>query len=280
MIVSGNRLDCVMRDGIAAGLRGLQRKLDAVQLLLLFAIMALCPSARADERSLSEIAEAAASACAKGEWNDAVELYTTLIERDVADPAVLFNLGTAYARSGDVGRGVWMLLRARRLAPRDGMIRDNLTRLAPDVESQIAAFPIFPLELLGGLLSLGEWALLAAAMTMLGGLTWTLVFLARASSPLRPGLRKVALIVSVAAVVAHGFGGVKYYQERLVSRGVIVANNVYPRDTPDESGRAAEFTLKPGTVIQVDSAGVEGWVKAIYGGKNEVFIQRSQMEFL
>jgi len=250
--------------------------------LIVFVVVffGLGSSLLADERPLGEIAEAAASACAKGEWSQAVSLYSTLLERDVSDPAIYYNLGTAYARSGDIGRGVWMLLRARRLAPRDGMIRDNLTQLAPDVESQIAAFPIFPLELLGNMLSLGEWAIFAAVFTIAGGLAWSLYFFARESSAIRPTLRKVAFVMAIVAVSAHGVAGVKYYQERLVSRGVITGENVYPRETPDEAGQASEFTLKPGTVIRVESSGVEGWVKAIYGGKNEVFIQRSQMEFL
>lgn len=264
-LVSESRMNVLMRIGLIA---------------IALIIFGIGTSLRAEDRPLGEIAEAAASACAKGEWTQAVELYSKLLERDVADPAIYYNLGTAYARSGDIGRGVWMLLRARRLAPRDGMIRDNLTQLAPDVESQTAAFPIFPLELLGNMLSLGEWAIFAAILTIAGGLAWSSYFFARESSVIRPTLRKVAFVTAIIAVAAHGVAGVKYYQERLVSRGVITGENVYPRETPDEAGQASEFTLKPGTVIRVESSGVEGWVKAIYGGKTEVFIQRSQMEFL
>lgn len=257
----------------------LHRNSSAILVAALLFFPAFASAADSD-RPLGELVQEAASSCAKGDWKQAIELYKILLDRDVEDPALFYNLGTAYARSGDTGRGVWMLLRAKRLAPRDGMIRDNLIRLAPDVESQIAAFPIFPLELLGSALSLGEWGVLAGLFTVGAAFLWSAYFLSRESSVIRPVLRKMAVIASILAFVGHGFGGTKYYQERLVSRGVITAENVYPRETPDEQGAASEFTLKPGTVIRVESAGVEGWVKAIYGGRNEVFIQRSQMEFL
>ena len=225
--------------------------------------------------------EAAAEAFARSDWTTAIENYRVLVERGAVDADLFYNLGTAYAQAGQSGRATWMLLRARRLAPRSKEIKANLEVIAPEgLNSQMAVFPIFPLEALYRLFSLNEWAILAGAATVMAGLLFALVFSFPKGKRQRSSLRRAAAIALGLALIGHVFASVKYYEEAYLRSGIVIAPETYPRSAPSESADSYSFALPPGTFIHVAEGGVQGWVKAIYGGRNEVFIRRDQMEFL
>jgi tetratricopeptide (TPR) repeat protein len=230
--------------------------------------------------SPSSIAEEAATAYARQDWRTAIINYEELRERGIHDPALFYNLGTAYAKSGESGRAALMLIRALRLAPRDPDIRANIEILSPETLNQLAVFPVPPIEFVYGLFSMNEWAFAALGATLLAALAWGAYFWTPKSRSYRAALRRAGFWLAVLAACLHGFAGAKYYQEAYTSRGVIIAAETHPREAPSESAPAAEFILPPGTIIKVENAGVPGWVKAIYGGRNQVFVRREQMEFL
>jgi len=257
-----------------------------VFLTLLAAAGSFAPvSARADgtegeDAGFVASAEAAAAAYAVGDWATAARHYRALVDQGGADPKLCYNLGTTYAQMGETGRALWMLLRARRLAPREADINHNLTVLAPEILSQTAVFPVPPLQAIYGSLTLNEWAWIGAAGIALAGCLLTVTFALRRDQALRPWLVRLATAAVVIGLAGHAMAGVKYYDELYVRRGVVVAPETYPRAFPSPTAEAYAFTLRPGTVIRVEEAGVAGWVKAIYGGKNQVFILRTQMEYL
>jgi tetratricopeptide (TPR) repeat protein len=77
------------------------------------------PPAQAD-------AAAAAAAYDRGQLTTAVAHYQALLTDQGADPAVLYNLGNCAYRQGDFGQAMVYYERARRLAPRDAAIIENL----------------------------------------------------------------------------------------------------------------------------------------------------------
>ncbi len=234
----------------------------------------------AETKPLSTVFEEANQAYARGDWDAAIKGYESLTERDAADPALYYNLGTAYARNGEKGRAVWMLLKALRENPRHRSARENLQMLAPDAESQNALFPLWPLQIVYASLALNEWAALAALMTLSGCAVASMAFMAqRASKRRAAGIRLTWILLSL-ALISHALAICKYREERYSSRGVVVAADVRPHEAPSDESAAADFILPPGTVVAIENAGVEGWVKAVYGGRQEVFIRRDQMEFL
>jgi hypothetical protein len=174
-----------------------------------------------------------------------------------------------------------MLLRARSLAPRDPDIRHNLDRLAPDLRPQMAIFPVPPIQYVYELLTLNEWAAIAAALTVPAGLLFALIFWLGAKLGLDRRLaRRFAFALMVLAAVAHVVAGVKFYEERIKQRGIVVAQEVYGRSLPSDDADPDPYPLPPGTFIFIDDAGVEGWIKATYMGRHEVFLRRNQVEFL
>ena len=226
----------------------------------------------------------AVEAFARSDFEAAIGHYRSLVDEGTVDAALFYNLGTAYAETGDVGRATWMLLLARRLAPRDRDIRANLgilaSRYGRDLDSQVAIFPLAPVQAVFDRLTLNEWAFLAGAATLLLAGLVALVYSRPRGSRSRVLCRRAAIALGVAALIGHHFAAFRYYEEAYSPRGVIVEAETYPHAAPSEEASVYEFTLPPGSVVRVRSAGVKGWVKAIYGGKNEVFIRRSQMEYL
>ena len=68
----------------------------------------------------------AAKAYDENRLTDAIAGWQALADEGQALPEVLFNLGNAYYRHGDLGAAILAYRRAQRLAPRDPDIRANL----------------------------------------------------------------------------------------------------------------------------------------------------------
>ncbi len=228
----------------------------------------------------SSPAAVAAAAYARGDWDTAIAQYRAMQAEGYVNPALFYNLGTAYARSGQKGYAVWMFLKALKLDPRDASIRRNLALVAPDLNTQRALFPVPPMEALYRGLRLNEWAWIGGVGTVVSALAFALFLAMRPMDRRRRWLRRLAIAAGLLAVGGHGFAAAGYYEQEIIARGVITDPETQPRSAPSESSDVYTFTLPPGTLIRVQNAGTEGWIKAIYGGSNEVFIRDSQYERL
>lgn len=229
-------------------------------------------------------ASSADQAAADGDWARAAQLYASEANRGTVNADLFFNAGTAYANDEDVGRAVWMLLRAKRLEPRDRGIRRNLEivslRHVPDLYSQAAFFPIFPVQLLYEFLTLDEWATMGFAGTLAGVLLLAWHFAMPRARRKRGSWRRFAVALIVLGALGHSFGLIKYYEEAYTSRGVVVDAAAFPSAAPSPAAERYDFALPAGTVIRVLPAGAPGWIKAVYGARNEVYLRRESIELL
>lgn len=69
---------------------------------------------------------AADSAYTKGNYPEAVKLYSLVVEHQGMSSELLYNLGNAYAKSGDYGHALVYFLRALRLDPTNSAAADNV----------------------------------------------------------------------------------------------------------------------------------------------------------
>ena len=76
--------------------------------------------------SLAEVFERANVAASRGDYETAVSGYSVLVDAGVRDPDVFFNLGTAFAQSGDYPRAIVNYERALTLRPNDDRTDENL----------------------------------------------------------------------------------------------------------------------------------------------------------
>jgi len=224
--------------------------------------------------------ELAAEAYANSDWEEAARHYEGILDEGYVHPGLYYNLGTAYLRAGNQGRGVLMLLRAMRIAPRDGAIRDNLELAAPGIFAQIAIFPLPPVEFVYRQLTLNEWAGTAWALTILAAINVSVLFVFVISGDARRRFKKVTWGFIALAGLSHAFAGTMYYEQAYTPWAVVVAEDVYPRAAPSDQAETYDLLLQPGTIVRAVYAGRSGWIKAMYGGANEVFLKSEQVEHI
>ncbi|HEX6105004.1 MAG TPA: BatD family protein, partial [Gemmatimonadales bacterium] len=155
------------------------------------------------------------------------------------DPAHWYNLGATFYRQGQEGRAAAAWLQARRLAPRDGAVRQAL-RLTPPADALTARWtwspPVTPEELL-----------------LLGTLGWLAGWIGWAWMP---RLRERWVVLLVFAAIAAGAGlGLRVWYRRPVA---IVLDRTAARVSPH--GLAPPVvTLEPGSAVRVLRRG-RGWL--------------------
>jgi tetratricopeptide (TPR) repeat protein len=202
---------------------------------------------------------AANRAFAEGKTDAALAGYEGLLKQGASAP-LLFNLGNAYAKNGQVGQALLAYDRARLLAPRDPDLEANRSYTLH--HANLPA-PGTTAERLAETLSPNEWAwLLVAAVTAAcaGGFT----LYARPGVPLRVATGAMVLGAAIA------LGGLGLRQGGL-HRAYVVVPEATVRLSPFAEAQTA-FSLPDGTPVQVEAAhddflrirtakGETGWVR-------------------
>lgn len=98
----------------------------------------------------------------QGKYDEAIAAYSQVTSTGVASPALFFNLGNAYFRSGRIGLAILNYHKALQLSPRDPDVRANLQFVRA---AALGAAPPPPpyWQRVVSRLTLNEWALLAGA---------------------------------------------------------------------------------------------------------------------
>jgi tetratricopeptide (TPR) repeat protein len=89
----------------------------------LFLLFVLCGADAAESPSHFEQANRLYE---QGKYADAASLYESMIKAGRHSPAVFFNLGNCYFKSGNLGRALYNYRIAEQIAPRDPDIQGNL----------------------------------------------------------------------------------------------------------------------------------------------------------
>ncbi|MDX1675490.1 MAG: BatD family protein [Longimicrobiales bacterium] len=190
-------------------------------------------------------------------YRDAAELFERYVGRAPRDAAGWYNLGTAYYRAGETGRGIRAWLAALRLDPRDDDTRHNLlvAGAAPELMQRAAPFPLRTSEL----------ALLAAVAWLLGGAALALWVLRRS----RPaGVGGLAAMVTAVALAGLWWGSTRGEETLIVLDGATLRAGPSLRSEPVS-------TLDPGTgLVPVDRYG--DWVRARTLRGDEGWIERNR----
>lgn len=247
-------------------LRVVASALLAVTLLLLAA-----GAARADR--LEEAWRRANDAYLRGNYPAAVTAYEQLDREGLVSSDLFFNLGSAYYRSGSIGRAIWAFERAVALDPDDEDAAYNLTqaRSAADRRGR---------DKIEGAAREALWI---RAVTALSPSTETWLFVSlyltffvtlfvrrRASEDARGALGAGAAILAVAALMAGGLLAGRAYLDR-VPFGVVLPDAIAVKEGADVNYRTS-FDLHAGLRVRLLERdqdwlrirlanGLEGWVR-------------------
>ena len=210
--------------------------------------------------------EAANRSFETGDYAAAIAGYEELLTNGQASAAIWFNLGNAYFKDGQFGRGIHCFKQAQRLAPRDADIRANLQFARKEVAGAFAP-EIATWQSFFRYLSPREWAWLTAiAGAVLFGLLAVREHL-RGSRlifvwPLRLAVA-FALVCGIACPWAHAI-----WEDH--GAAVVVVEKLDVRYGPLEDSKPA-YQLKDGEEVRVvgekddwrqirNTSGQVGWV--------------------
>jgi Tetratricopeptide repeat len=183
------------------------------------------------------------------QYERAIEAWTRLVDRGLGGPDVLYNLGTAYLRKGDLGHAVLYLERARRALPGSEDVRANLEvararqldrvvggndepflqRLATALPADVVSW-IF----------LGAWAAAFAA----------LILSRRVASGRRTVLALAAGTLLLLAVPAGILVAIQAYVARTIREAVVMTPTLQARELPAPHARVA-FEVHAGLKVRV-----------------------------
>lgn len=209
--------------------------------------------------------EEAGDAYDAGRYPEAATLYRSLLEAGYTDKAVLFNLGNAHFRNGDLGEAVLSYRRAWYGAPRDEDIRTNLG-FALDHTGAVAP-PATPAARLLRRLALAEWIVLAMA-------SWWIAAALFALAVGAPRMRRTSvriLVLVVAVLLVSLFGVWQWVRLAEAEERVVVLVDQAARYAPLEEADA-HFKLPPGSIVttiersgdwlRVGVGAQDGWIAA------------------
>jgi tetratricopeptide (TPR) repeat protein len=235
------------------------RKLVAILLLPLLVV-----TATADELTLGDAPLAdqptfgdAAQAYESDRVDAAATIYAKQQRDGFGNASVLFNLANCKFRESDYGKAVILYERARRLAPRDSDIVENLNFVRAQLNLGKVAVNEDPLSLIANQrdkLRQDEWLLAAGAMWCL---CWLMFALDRWR---RGGLKIPATVFGILCVLSVWAYAAQSRTTYNTNQGVIVMQDTPVYRLPQQNAGKAKIVLDAGAYVTIAEKRTE-WVR-------------------
>ncbi len=247
---------------------------------LAMAVMLLCglTCGHASAQSLERIFSKANEAYFQGDFSAAAEHYEKLIQAGVDDGDVYYNLATAYARAGQLGRAILFFERSARANPNDEAAEAGLAacraalgkrRAERKGEATVQTRPPLSEALLRPLSeNLLAWLL---AVFVLGFFAVLIAMRLPQREPVRVGM---AVTASLLLILLLSTGGALLVKSQALKEGraaVVLREEAALHEGPDPraqvrgvalEGQRARILGREGRFVRVRLAGgSEGWMK-------------------
>lgn len=179
----------------------------------------------------------------QGRHQEAIAAYQSALDAGYTSGALYYNLGTAYFRTGDLGRTVLYYEKARRLLPGEPKLRHSL-----DVVRSAAGLPAPPAP--------QGWDALATSIPPSSTLLWGLLLYAVGAGVLgyrlwtgaRPALGRASIVPLAVGVLLAGLAMGASWLRTLDQRAVVTAPEAPLHRSPIDQA-ARDTTLQAGTVL-------------------------------
>jgi tetratricopeptide (TPR) repeat protein len=226
-----------------------------------------------------ELWQIANTAYNAGNYAQAEECYTRIVEQGLHSAALYYNLANAHFKQDELGKAMLYYNRALRLRPNDEDIRHNLEYAEQSTKDSIEEIPEFFLKTwiksLRGALSCTAWSILSLLMLVAALACGLLYLLAQ-----RLSLRKIGFylmtVTALLFVVTTAFA----WSERnmLVERSeaIIMNSAVSIKSSPDRSATEL-FVLHEGTKVTIGET-IDGWAEVRIADGRKGWIEQERIE--
>ena len=202
----------------------------------------------------------------EGKFPEAIAAYDRMVEKSGVSPGLLFNLGNARLKAGQVGKAIQAYRQAQTLAPRDPDLRANLN-FAREQAGNPPPGSRWTRSLEA--LTLNEWTVLAS-LTL--AIWFLLLALGQWKAELGKALRNCTLAAGLVAITAIVCVGVVLQARYFSKTAVVIAPEAVVRRGPFDESQTA-FTARDGTELAVlgrkddwlevnDAQNRVGWVRS------------------
>jgi tetratricopeptide (TPR) repeat protein len=226
-----------------------------------------------------ELWQIANTAYNAGNYAQAEECYTRIVEQGLHSAALYYNLANAHFKQDELGKAMLYYNRALRLRPNDEDIRHNLEYAEQSTKDSIEEIPEFFLKTwiksLRGALSCTAWSILSLLMLVAALVCGLLYLLAQRLSLRKIGFYLMA-VTALLFVVTTAFA----WSERnmLVERSeaIIMNSAVSIKSSPDRSATEL-FVLHEGTKVTIGET-IDGWAEVRIADGRKGWIEQERIE--
>ena len=226
-----------------------------------------------------ELWQIANTAYNAGNYAQAEECYTRIVEQGLHSAALYYNLANAHFKQDELGKAMLYYNRALRLRPNDEDIRHNLEYAEQSTKDSIEEIPEFFLKTwiksLRGALSCTVWSILSLLMLVAALACGLLYLLAQRLSLRKIGFYLMA-VTALLFVVTTAFA----WSERnmLVERSeaIIMNSAVSIKSSPDRSATEL-FVLHEGTKVTIGET-IDGWAEVRIADGRKGWIEQERIE--
>lgn len=185
------------------------------------------------------------------DYESAIRLYQSVLNQGVESANLYYNLGNAHFKHGDLGHAVLCYLKARRLAPADPDIIQNLEFARRFSRIQMEGVELNPISAFAeGIVSPYRFSTLAWTSSLFFVILMLLLCL-RFGLALNHAVIRIAAILSLALlVIVAGLTTFKYRHDYLVRRAVITAEKSEVRTGPSDRSDL-ELEGAPGLIVEI-----------------------------
>ena len=226
-----------------------------------------------------ELWQIANTAYNAGNYAQAEECYTRIVEQGLHSAALYYNLANAHFKQDELGKAMLYYNRALRLRPNDEDIRHNLEYAEQSTKDSIEEIPEFFLKTwiksLRGALSCTAWSILSLLMLVAALVCGLFYLLAQRLSLRKIGFYLMA-VTALLFVVTTAFA----WSERnmLVERSeaIIMNSAVSIKSSPDRSATEL-FVLHEGTKVTIGET-IDGWAEVRIADGRKGWIEEKRIE--
>ena len=226
-----------------------------------------------------ELWQVANTAYNAGNYAQAEECYTRIVEQGLHSAALYYNLANAHFKQDELGKALLYYNRALRLRPNDEDIRHNLEYAKQSTKDSLEEIPEFFLKTrfksLRGACSCTAWCSLSLVM-LVAALSFGLIYLLAQRLSLRKTGFYLMSVTALLFIVTTAFA----WSERnmLVERSEAIIMNSADSINSSPARSATElFVLHEGTKVTIGAA-IAGWAEVRIADGRKGWIEEERIE--
>lgn len=214
------------------------------------------------QSSVDEMMKSANDLYVKGKFQEAINIYESIVQKEFEGTSLYYNLGNAYYRTGKIGYAILYYEKALKLSPDDEDVMHNLQLAQLNVKDKIEALPAFFLfriwESVLAAFSVDGWTILSYSLFILFLFALGFYFFAKNIAQQRIAFYSFVVIL-VIFLLSSSLLIVKINQESKLKYGIVLNSSLVAKTSPDLQGRDA-FVIHEGLKVKVEDK-VDKWIK-------------------